>query len=119
MLRQEDETTYDGDSIYNQNYPSQSMNRNRNFRMNNTIIIGRCQTDFQPLDPKLFLKPPDKSLLADHQQFYSYSQSLQFSPYDSGFFDDQTSDSSTTIPIEDLEKSTYEHKHHHNKNDKY
>lgn len=108
MLRQDDETTYDGDSIYNQNYPiHQSLNTNRIPRINNTIIVGHCQVDFQPLNPTLFLKPPEKSLLADHQQFYSCSQSLQLSAYDSGFFDDQTMNSlatTSTIPFEELEK---------------
>ncbi len=70
------------------------MNTRLNYRnkssLNNTIIIGHCQTNFQPLDPKLFLKKTDKSLLADHEQLYNYSQSYELSAYDSGFFDDQT-----------------------------
>jgi hypothetical protein len=107
MLRQEDETTYGGDSIYNQNYSIQSFNKNQN----RTIVVGYCQTDFQPLDPKLLLKSTDKSLLADHKQYYSYSQSLQLSTYDSGFFDDETMNSlasTTTIQSQELDESTNE-----------
>lgn len=63
---------------------------------NNSIIVGHCQTDFQPLDPKLFIKSKDKSLLAEHKHLYSYSQSFQLSAYDSGFFDDQASDNLST-----------------------
>jgi hypothetical protein len=105
MLRQDDEITDCGDSIYNQNYSIHSFENNKNLnnysKQNNTIIIGHCQIDFQPLDPKLLLKSTDKSLLADHQQFYSYSQSI----YDSGFFDDQTMYSSpgTTILSDESE----------------
>ncbi len=103
MLRQDDDlrTISDaGDSIYNPNYSIQTFERNRNHPtrlnhrhkspMNNTIIIGHCQTEFQPLDPKLFIQKSDQCLLAVHQQLYSCSQSLELSAYDSGFFDDQT-----------------------------
>jgi len=55
------------------------------------MIVGYCQQEFQPLDPKLLFKQPtDKTSLADHQQFYPCSQSVQLSTYDSGFVDDQT-----------------------------
>jgi hypothetical protein len=105
MLRQEDDlrTISDaGDSIYNPNYSIRSFGRNRNTHtrlnyrnkspMNNTIIIGHCQTEFQPLDPKLLLfeKKPNQCLLPLHQKFYTCSESLELSTYDSGFFDDQT-----------------------------
>ena len=59
---------------------------------------------FNHLDPKLLLKSMDKSLLADHQQFYNYSQSLQLSTYDSGFFDDQTMDSLTKTACDKSDK---------------
>ncbi|UJR33037.1 hypothetical protein I4U23_020496 [Adineta vaga] len=106
MLRQEDdiEITTDGaESIYNPNYSTRSNNRSnltfkspRNMKpmMTNSIIVGHCQTDFQPLNPKLL----EKSHLAEHQQLYTCSQSLQFSAYDSGFFDDQTTDSLILTP---------------------
>lgn len=92
MLREEDDlgTISDaGESIYNPNYSIRSFDNNRNIpsRLNYplkthpTLIVGHCQMDFQPLDP---------TLLTDHQQFYSYSHSVKFSAYDSGFFDDQT-----------------------------
>jgi len=112
MLRQEDETTDCGDSIYNQNYSIHSFKNNKNLnnypKLNNTIIIGHCQTDFQSLDPILLLKSMDKSFLTDHQQFYSYSKSLQLSTYDSGFFDDDqtmssSSSTTTTIQSDELE----------------
>ncbi|CAF3795119.1 unnamed protein product, partial [Adineta steineri] len=111
MLKREDDIGIitDGvDSIYNQNYSIHSRettNQSNYLQTNNTklftskqstktfkpitnnsIIVGHCQTDILPLDPKIF----DKTLLAEHHQFYSCSQSLQFSTYDSGFFDDQT-----------------------------
>jgi hypothetical protein len=55
------------------------------------MIVGYCQQEFQPLDPKLLFKQStDKTSLADHQQFYPCSQSVQLSTYDSGFVDDQT-----------------------------
>jgi hypothetical protein len=121
MLRQEDDTgaTTDGaDSIYNQHYSIQSFEKNQNLTkqlnyrtkpsMKNSMIVGHCQTDFQPLDPKILLQFKEKSLLADHQQFYNCSQSFQLSTYDSGFFDDQTMDSTatTTMRYDDLEDGT-------------
>ncbi len=103
MLRQDDDvrTISDvGDSIYNPNYSTHSFETNRNIPtrsnhrhkspLNNTIIIGHCQTEFQPLDPQILVQKSDQCLLAVHQQFYTCSQSLDFSAYDSGFFDDQT-----------------------------
>ena len=65
--------------------------------INTSITVGHCQTDFQPLNPKLL----EKSLLAEHQQLYTCSQSLQFSAYDSGFFDDQTTDSLILTPSQE------------------
>lgn len=57
--------------------------------LNHSIIVGHCQANIQPLNPRLL----EKSLLAEHQQLYTCSQSLQFSAYDSGFFEDQATDS--------------------------
>ena len=100
MFRGDDDlemTTDGGESIYNRNYSIQSLNKNEIKRLTRpTIIVGHCQTDFQPLNPKLLTKLTDKTLLADHQQFYTYSQSFQYSAYDSGFFDERTMDSLTS-----------------------
>lgn len=101
MLRQEDDlgTISDaGESIYNPNYSIRSFDNNRNIpsrlnypsKSNPTLIVGHCQMEFQPLDANLLSKKIDSNLLTDHQQFYSYSHSVEFSAYDSGFFDDQT-----------------------------
>lgn len=46
----------------------------------------------------------DKSLLAEHQQFYNCSPSFQLSTYDSGFFDDQTMDSLTKTACDKSDK---------------
>lgn len=56
----------------------------------NALIVGFCQTEFQPLDPKLLFKS------GENQQFYRCSQSAQLTTYDSGFVDDQTVESLTT-----------------------
>ncbi len=61
----------------------------------NSVIVGFCQTDFQPLDPKLLFQSIDKTSFIDQQSFYRCSQSVQLSNYDSGFVDDQTVESST------------------------
>lgn len=126
-LRHEEDvgiTTDAADSIYNQNYSIQTLSKNkrtmrrtnylqpsnsssltpqqstRTYKSsaNNSMIVGHCQAVFQPLDPKLLIKPSDKSLLAEHQHFYSCSPSFQISVNDSGFFDDQASDSLSTVP---------------------
>jgi hypothetical protein len=68
---------------------------------NNSIIVGYCRSDFQPLNPDLITKSTDKSLLAEHQQFYPYSQSLQLSTNDSGFIDDQMINNSLAIERKD------------------
>lgn len=65
----------------------------------NSIVVGFCQTDFQPLDPKLLFQSNEKSLslIEQQQQYYRCTQSVQLSAYDSGFVDDQTVESSTTV----------------------
>ncbi len=64
------------------------------------MIIGFCQTEFQPLDPKLLFKSTDKISLTEQQQqqqqFFRCSQSVQLSTYDSGFVDDQATENSIT-----------------------
>ncbi|CAF1272754.1 unnamed protein product [Rotaria sordida] len=144
MFRREEDTTTitDGaDSSYNQTSSSKHLMKNTNITTrpnylqpnntsqmatkqsarlcksstNNSIIVGHCQTDFQPLDPKLLVKSTDKSLLAEHQQFYNCSQSFQLSAYDSGFFDDQISES-LTIPTTKTSMITNELKNNLGKN---
>lgn len=65
---------------------------------NNPVIIGFCQSEFQPLDPKLLFPSTDKIALIEQQQtqFFRCTQSVQLSTYDSGFVDDQTVESATT-----------------------
>lgn len=64
---------------------------------NNPIIIGFCQNEFQPLDPKLLFQSTDKTSLIEQQQtqFFRCTQSVQLSTHDSGFVDDQTIESAT------------------------
>jgi hypothetical protein len=71
------------------------------------MIVGFCQTEFQPLDPKLLFKSTDKtSLIEQQQQFYRCAQSVHLSTYDSGFVDDQTVESLTTAnPISGSENN--------------
>lgn len=118
MLRQDDDlgTISDGgESIYNPNYSIQSFDTNRNLHprlnssaKNNTVIVGHCQMEFQPLDPQLLMKTFDRTPLADHQHFYSYSHSLEFSTYDSGFYDDESTIHSDRVehPLNDLTSPT-------------
>lgn len=60
---------------------------------NNKVTVARCQMNFQQLDPTLLCKQQDKSLLAEQKQFYSSSQGFHMPAYDSGYFDEQTSES--------------------------
>ena len=74
------------------------------------MIVGFCQAEFQPLDPKLLFKQsPDKTSLAEHQQFYPGPQSVQLSTYDSGFVDDQTVGS--LIAVNEINESEEKDKH--------
>lgn len=121
MLRQDDDlgTISDGgESIYNPNYSIRSFDPHRNIHSrlnypvknphNNTMIVGHCQMEFQPLDPQLLTKKIDRTPLADHQQFYSYSHSFELSAYDSGFYEDQMTIHSDQVeyPLNDLTSPT-------------
>ena len=61
------------------------------------MIIGFCQSEFQPLDPKLLFPSTDPISFVEQQtQFFRCTQSVQLSTYDSGFVDDQTVESAMT-----------------------
>lgn len=62
----------------------------------NNPIIGFCQAEFQPLDPKLLFQSTDKTIM-DNQSFLRCSQSVQLSTYDSGFVDEPTLENLTGI----------------------
>lgn len=110
MFKQDDDaaTMTDGvDSIYNPHYSIQSLPevnftlvRSKNkFRFDfqpskylqpatttPNLIVGHCQADFQPLDPKLLMKSNEKMSRS--------TQSVHLSTYDSGFVDEHAVESS-------------------------
>ena len=63
---------------------------------NHHIIVGHCQAEFQPLDPKLLFKSVEKISFSEHPQTFRCSQ---LTTYDSGFVDDQTIGSSTAATL--------------------
>ena len=50
------------------------------------MIVGHCQTNFQPLDPKLLMK--------NNEKMSRSIQSVHLSTYDSGFVDEHAVESS-------------------------
>lgn len=63
--------------------------------VNHSMIVGRCQVEFQPLDPTLLMKSNKKCSFLDHPEF-DHGSSFQLSSYDSGFVDDSNMDSMAT-----------------------
>lgn len=91
-------------TIENENYLQPGLFTNRTttistFKplMANPVIIGFCQTDFQPLDPKLLLETT-----VTKQEDLHCTQSVQLTTYDSGFIDElnlENSNSKILNPI--------------------
>lgn len=62
------------------------------------MVVGHCQTEFQPLDPKLLLKSNEKVSRS--------SQSVHLSTYDSGFVDEHAVESSMAVtPMMNISES--------------
>ena len=99
MFRRDDDTgtiTDAAESIYNQNYTLPSAIEGTSLQQKPSIIVGHCQARFQPLDPKLLIKPMRKSTTFDQHEFEHCSQSFHVSSYDSGFVDDSNLESIAT-----------------------